>query len=73
VVTDPENDGNIGDVRIFRQVQASRKIIALCLVFLYCSWQWVLHVSVLLWGASTPPFISKEGEVIRKVTKSVTT
>jgi hypothetical protein len=30
---DRENDGNIGYVRIFRQIQASREIIALCLVF----------------------------------------
>jgi hypothetical protein len=36
---DQENDGNTGDARIFRQVQASRRIIALCHVFLYCSWQ----------------------------------
>jgi hypothetical protein len=34
---DRENDGNTGDARIFRQVQASRMIIALCPVFLYCS------------------------------------
>jgi hypothetical protein len=25
------------------------------------------------WGASTPPFISKGGEVTRKVTKSIAT
>jgi hypothetical protein len=30
-------------------------------------------VAVVLWGASTPPFISKRGEVIRKVTELVTT
>jgi hypothetical protein len=36
-----EIDGNTGDVRIFRQVQASRRIIALCHVFLYCSCQLV--------------------------------
>jgi hypothetical protein len=28
---------------------------------------------VSLWGASTPPFISKGGELTRKVTKSVIT
>jgi hypothetical protein len=61
-----ENDGNTGDTWIFRQVQASRRIIALCPVFLYCTWQLCLEaVSVRLvltcpsWGASTPPFISK--------------
>jgi hypothetical protein len=42
-------------------------------VFLYCSWQLVWWLSLSFWGASTPPFISKEGEVIRKVTESVTT
>jgi hypothetical protein len=34
---DRENDGNTGDVRMFRQVQASQRIIALHHVFLYCS------------------------------------
>jgi hypothetical protein len=33
----------------------------------------VLSVSVIFWGASTPPFIFKGGEVIRKLTESVTT
>jgi hypothetical protein len=28
---------------------------------------------LVMWGASNPPFISKGGEVIRKVTQSVTT
>jgi hypothetical protein len=61
---------------IFRQAYASRKIIVLRLMFMYCSWQ-------LVWcqtcpdlssrGVSTPLFISKGGEVIRKVTESVTT
>jgi hypothetical protein len=32
-----------------------------------------IGVVVLLWGASTPPFISMVGEVTRKVTESVTT
>jgi hypothetical protein len=30
-------------------------------------------VDLLLWGASIPPFISKGGEVSKKVTESVTT
>jgi hypothetical protein len=30
---DRENDRNIGYVRIFRQIQASRGIIVICLVF----------------------------------------
>jgi hypothetical protein len=59
---DRENNGNTGDTRIFRQVQASQSIIALCSVFLYCSWQ-LMPLSSLLdlssRGASTPPFISK--------------
>jgi hypothetical protein len=58
---------------MFRQIQASRRIIALRHMFLYCSWQLVLCVSVLFWGASTPPFISKGGKVTRKVTELVTT
>jgi hypothetical protein len=33
----------------------------------------VLSVSALFWGASDPPFISKGGEVTRKVTESVIT
>jgi uncharacterized protein YpmB len=35
----------------------------------------VLSVSVLFWGASTPPFIYKEGggEITREVTELVTT
>jgi hypothetical protein len=66
-------DGNIGDARIFRQVQASRRIIALGHVFLYCSWQLVWWLKLYLWGASTPPFISERGEVTRKITESVTT
>jgi hypothetical protein len=33
----------------------------------------VLFVSVIFWGASTPPFISKGAEVIKKLTESVTT
>jgi hypothetical protein len=33
----------------------------------------VLYVYVVFWGASTPPFISKGGEVTRKVTESVIT
>jgi hypothetical protein len=36
------NGGNIGDVRIFRQVRTSQKIITLRLVFLYCSGQLML-------------------------------
>jgi hypothetical protein len=32
-----ENDGNTEDVRIFRQVQASQRIIVMRPVFLYCS------------------------------------
>jgi hypothetical protein len=39
---DRENNGNTGDARIFRQVQASQRIINLRPVFLYCSWQLVL-------------------------------
>jgi hypothetical protein len=39
---DRENDGNTGDVEIFRQVSTSRRIIALCHVFLFCKWQLVL-------------------------------
>jgi hypothetical protein len=73
---DQENDSNTGDVRIFRQLQASRKIIVIRPVFLYCSWQlmlWLLFFDLLFRGASTPPFISKRGEVTRKVTESVTT
>jgi hypothetical protein len=34
---DQENDGNTGDIRIFRQVLPPRRIIALRPVFLYCS------------------------------------
>jgi hypothetical protein len=30
-------------------------------------------VIIVLWGSSTPPFISKGGEVTRKVTELVTT
>jgi hypothetical protein len=70
---DRESDGNTRDARIFRQVQASRRIIALRHVFLYCSWQLVLLLDLSPVGASTPPFISKGGEVTRKVTESVTT
>jgi hypothetical protein len=33
----------------------------------------VLSVSIIFWDASTSPFISKEGEVTRKITGSVTT
>jgi uncharacterized protein YpmB len=33
----------------------------------------MLSVSIIFWDASTSPFISKEGEVIRKITGSVTT
>jgi hypothetical protein len=54
---------------IFRQVQTSRRIIALCLVFLYC---WTSSTCPFR-GASIPPFISNGEEVIRKITKSVTT
>jgi hypothetical protein len=32
-----------------------------------------IGVMLTLWGASTPPFISKGDEVTRKVTESVTT
>jgi hypothetical protein len=33
----------------------------------------VLSVSILFWGASTPPFISTGGEVTMKVIELVTT
>jgi hypothetical protein len=36
---DRENDGNIRDVSIFRQVQTSHRIIALRHIFLYYLWQ----------------------------------
>jgi hypothetical protein len=39
---DEENNGNTGDTRIFRYVQATRMIIALLPMFLYCSWQLIL-------------------------------
>jgi hypothetical protein len=58
-VRDRENDGNIGDARIFGQVQASWRIIVLRLVFLYCSWQLYCGVVFSFGVASTPPFISK--------------
>jgi hypothetical protein len=32
-----------------------------------------MTIGVILWGGSTPPFISKGSEVTRKVTESVTT
>jgi hypothetical protein len=35
---DRENDDNTEDTRIFRQVQVSQRIIAMCHVFLFCSW-----------------------------------
>jgi hypothetical protein len=44
---DRENDGDIGEARIFRQVRASRRIIALHHVFLYCSWQLMLRLLFL--------------------------
>jgi hypothetical protein len=48
------------DANIFRQVQTSRRIIAICLVFSYCSWKLVLRFLDLSYrGASTPFFISK--------------
>jgi hypothetical protein len=61
------------EIRIFKQVQASQRIIALYPVFLYCSWQLVLLLSFPPGGASTPPFIYKGDKVTRKVTESVTT
>jgi hypothetical protein len=74
---DRKNVGNIGDARIFRQVQAFQSIITLHLVFLYCSRQltwWLLFfelvLTCLLGGASTLPFTSKGDEVIKKITES---
>jgi hypothetical protein len=67
---DRENDGKMGDARNFRQVQVFRRIIALCPIFLYCSWQLVLLSTCPFGGVSTTPFISR-GEVTRKVTESV--
>jgi hypothetical protein len=53
---DWENDGNTGDALIFRHVHASRRIIALHPVFLYCSWRLVLSSNCPFGGASTPHF-----------------
>jgi hypothetical protein len=70
---DRENDDNMEDVRIFRQVRTFRRIITPRHVSLYCFGQLMLWLSLSSTGYSIPPFISKEGEVKRKVTKSVTT
>jgi hypothetical protein len=67
------NDGNIGDVRIFRQVQTSRRIIIIILVLLIAIGVILVVVDLSFMGASTPPFIFKESEITRKVIESVTT
>jgi hypothetical protein len=41
---DRENDSITGDTMIFRQVQASRRIIVLHLMFLYCSCQLMVRL-----------------------------
>jgi hypothetical protein len=49
------------DAKIFRQVQTSRRIIAICLVFSYCSWKLVLQFLDLSYrGASTPFLYPRE-------------
>jgi hypothetical protein len=61
---------------IFRKVQTSWRIIALRHVLLYCSWQLMLQLCLSdfsFGGVSTPPFISKRGDVTMKATESVTT
>jgi hypothetical protein len=68
---DRESNGNTWGTRIFTQVQASRRIIVLCHIFFYCSWQlmwWLLFFR----GCPSPPFISKWARVTRKVPESVT-
>jgi hypothetical protein len=69
---DREIKGNTGDTMIFRQVQASQRIIALRPVFLYYSWQLVLWLSCAVW-CLYPSFYNQGGGITRKVTKSVTT
>jgi hypothetical protein len=75
---DQANYGDIGDASIFRQVQASQRIIALRPMFLYVSCQLLLCCSCRTCpdfsrGATTPPFISNGGKVTRKLTESVIT
>jgi hypothetical protein len=69
---DRENDGSTLDARIFSQVQFFQRIITLRPMFLYCSWQLMWWFKFGLWGVSTLHFISKRGEVQRKLTESVT-
>jgi hypothetical protein len=69
---DRENDVNIGDVRIFRQVQPSRRIIALGPLFLYYSCQLVLCCSSCC-GVPVPLLLYQGDDVIRKLTELVTT
>jgi hypothetical protein len=65
---DQENDGNIGDARIFWQIQSSQRFKYH--VFLYCSWKLCCGCcSCPPRDASTSSFISKGGEITRKVTK----
>jgi hypothetical protein len=44
---------------IFGQIHASQRIIALCPMFLYCSWQLMLRL--FFWGASTRTFYIQGG------------
>jgi hypothetical protein len=57
---DWENDGNTGDTNILRQVQASRRIIALCPLFLYCSWQFCCGCTCPL-GVTVPLLLYQRG------------
>jgi hypothetical protein len=68
---DRENDGNTGDVRIFRQVQVFCKIIVLRHVFLYCLGQ-LMWWLCLEFGVPLPSFYIQGAEVTRKVLESVT-
>jgi hypothetical protein len=62
---DREINGNTGDIRIFRQVQASQRIIVICSVFLYCSWQLVL-CRLVLYGCLYPSFYIQGGRGYKK-------
>jgi hypothetical protein len=69
---DRENDGNIGVARVFRQVQASRRIIALYHVFLCYSCQLMLRLYLCYLGVPLPSFYVQGARVTRKVLELVT-